>query len=123
MKNDEETKTEREYPLYQAPYQYKTEGRPEPQKYKNWEGEDVETPKCQKCSSYRVIKLEIRNTAIVISLANAVRRGQYILASVSTRDAKDETFSLHMCLECGQVQGSFPIPKTQLEYDLEEIPF
>lgn len=80
--------------------------------------------KCQRCSSIRVASIFAH-----CSDSCAIEFGQYtknryvdgyvpLDMGISSRDSNSVVFS--WCLECGQIQGKFPLPTTKMEKSNEE---
>jgi Zn ribbon nucleic-acid-binding protein len=88
---------------------------------KDWKGEPIETPECQNCKSHRVVT--VKN---VYCEDQVIVLGSCVLSNtdeVLPWRGESMVLDFDLCIECGQVQGEWPKPKTQLEYKLEEIPF
>ncbi|MCS7013400.1 MAG: hypothetical protein RMI34_06005 [Chloroherpetonaceae bacterium] len=72
---------------------------------------------CQTCLSTRLIKVTAKTSEYcLVEMA-----GQRRLGSVPNdmNIGGDEYLEFQYCLDCGQVQGRFPLPTTELERQLE----
>ena len=69
--------------------------------------------KCQRCDSTRIISVTAHcNDLCVVSMGNAEKEG-YVPEDLGIGGGDDVEFDL--CLDCGQQQGTWPLPESKLE--------
>lgn len=77
---------------------------------------------CQKCNSERIIHVQAKCSELCTeSLVNLAHRHQqgYVSSDIGL-DSGGDYIRLKYCLECGQIQGKFPLPLASIELDNEE---
>lgn len=72
---------------------------------------------CQKCRSLRVAKVNGKTSDMAyVEVAGKPKDG-YVPRDMNIGGGDYLSFSY--CLDCGQMQGTFPLPKTEMESDDE----
>jgi hypothetical protein len=73
--------------------------------------------RCQKCNSGRIMNIDAKTSDMCTVYASNNRPGElepdYVPDDIGLGGG--DYLSLSYCLECGQIQGNFPLPKTELE--------
>lgn len=68
---------------------------------------------CQKCKSNRVLSVNAKCSDLCfLDIGNKEKNG-YVPRGMGIGGGDSVRFE--MCLDCGQVQGTFPIPQTEME--------
>lgn len=68
---------------------------------------------CQRCKSRRVVKVSGKtNDMCFVMVLNRSRDG-YVPRDMNIGDG--DYLRFHYCLECGQMQGKWPLATTELE--------
>lgn len=70
---------------------------------------------CQRCSSERVLFVQSHADDRQFWILNGNSGEGYLPYDFGIGGGDDVTMNL--CLDCGQVQGKFPLPKTEMEQD------
>lgn len=76
------------------------------------------TIKCTRCSSERIVKLQaIAKSSCHLDFQNLKKEySGYNPEDVGVNDSIDgDSVAFSYCLECGQIQGTFPLPLCKLE--------
>ncbi len=77
---------------------------------------------CQRCKSFRMMDISAKTRELCIyRLGDKVRNG-YIPTDIgitSYEDPDEDYIQFSYCLDCGQIQGKWPIDETCLEYNGE----
>jgi hypothetical protein len=71
---------------------------------------------CQRCKSNRILQVNAHGRDCNMFSINCYEHEGYVPADLTIGCGDDVEFS--MCLDCGQVQGEFPVKKTKLEMGL-----
>jgi len=71
--------------------------------------------KCQKCSSERVLGAGAKCSDMFYCSIGDIEYDGYIPNDLGVGNG--DYFELDFCLDCGQVQGKFPLPISKLERD------
>ena len=71
--------------------------------------------KCQKCESERVMALNTKCNDMCFVTLNDKEQNGYVPSDMSIGGGDYLKFKL--CLDCGQIQGKFPLETTELEQD------
>lgn len=75
---------------------------------------------CFRCKSSRVANVTAKcDDRCGVNLSTQEHDG-YVPEDVGIGGG--DYISFHWCLDCGQIQDKFPLPKTELEYKSEEDP-
>jgi len=75
---------------------------------------------CQRCNNHRVAIVTGKTSdRCFIRIANEDRVNQGY-PPIDMGIGGGDYISFHYCLECGQIQGKFPLPKTMLEATEEQ---
>lgn len=69
--------------------------------------------RCQKCKSDRVISMYGKVSDMCHASIGDMEHEGYVPSDLGVGGGDDLDFEL--CLDCGQIQGEFPLPITQLE--------
>lgn len=85
-----------------------------------------EQKQCQRCSSPRIVHA-YGNTDEQFSASMGVFDSKarkwthgysgYVPDDMNVQDGDEDSFGFNYCLECGQMQGQWPLPITKLEED------
>lgn len=75
--------------------------------------------KCQRCSSARVLSVNAHGRDCNYFSVLGHSHDGYVPSDLGIGCGDDVEFS--MCLECGQVQGVFPIKETRLEMGCTDL--
>lgn len=71
--------------------------------------------KCQTCNSSRIADVSAKcNDLCVVEIGDSEHDG-YVPDDMGI--GKGDYVELKFCLDCGQIQGKFPLPTTKLEED------
>ena len=68
---------------------------------------------CELCDSERIVKLDIDNVSEVKGTVSGIEFSAYIPMDIGI--GEDDEINFEYCLECGHIQGDFPMPTTELE--------
>lgn len=68
---------------------------------------------CQKCGNSRVARVFAHSRDCNDFEINGNEHNGYVPSDMGIGRSDDVSFSY--CLECGQIQGTFPLPKCELE--------
>lgn len=72
---------------------------------------------CQRCQSERLISTSacVKDTCY-LRLDSGQRYDGYVPSDIGMGDSDDDMMEWEYCLNCGQIQGQFPLPETQIEH-------
>ena len=73
---------------------------------------------CQRCQSGRVADLLARCSDMCSMALAGKRQSGYVPRDMGVGGGDDVGFVY--CLDCGQIQGCFPVPTTRLEHGRED---
>jgi hypothetical protein len=68
---------------------------------------------CQKCEGERIVNINAKCSDLCFASIGDKEKDGYVPDDMGVGGGDYVEFS--MCLECGQVQGNFPLPKSRLE--------
>jgi len=68
---------------------------------------------CSKCKSDRILSVNAKCSDMCFVQINGYEKSDYVPNDLGIGGGDYVHFD--MCLECGQVQGVFPLPKSDLE--------
>lgn len=75
--------------------------------------------KCQRCSSERILDMSGKcSDCFGFSLGGKEKDSCYVPSDMNVGGG--DYISLCVCLDCGQIQGEWPVPKTEFEKEIEE---
>ena len=74
--------------------------------------------KCQKCSSERVANISGKTSDMCYVCIKEIESNGYVPCDMNIGGG--DYIEFHFCLECGQIQGQWPLPKTELEEPPED---
>lgn len=83
---------------------------------------------CTKCNSTRVMRMSAKCNDMFVARINGHEYDGYVIDGVDPIGGGDY-LQFNVCLECGQVQGDWPVPELPLERGMkidyrsgEEVP-
>jgi len=68
---------------------------------------------CNRCGSFRVLEVQSHGRDCNHFSLLGYEHGGYVPPDLGLGEGDDVEFSV--CLDCGQMRGTFPIPQTRLE--------
>ena len=68
---------------------------------------------CQRCGSSRVLSVFAKCSDMCVVSMNGHEKEGYVPRDLGIGGGDDVDFNL--CLDCGQVEGVFPLPKSEFE--------
>jgi hypothetical protein len=75
---------------------------------------------CQRCNSERIAHVGAKcDDRCSVTIGEADSHGDYVPRDM--RIGGGDYIEFAYCLECGQVQGKFPVPKTALEDSEDDV--
>lgn len=75
---------------------------------------------CQKCNSSRVAKVNAKCDDRCIFAIDYRRQSDYVPRKAGL-GAGGDYLQMDYCLNCGQIQGNFPVPILDIEQDTDDI--
>lgn len=69
--------------------------------------------KCQNCNSDRVLNVQSHASDCHVISINGKSKDGYLPRDLGIGGGDD--LRMNFCLECGQIQGKFPLPLTEIE--------
>ena len=74
---------------------------------------------CERCKNKRILSVMGKCSDLTaFSIGNIEKQGEPVPEDINIGGGDYIRFNL--CLNCGQLQGDWPIPTTELEYEEEE---
>lgn len=73
---------------------------------------------CQQCSSHRVMKVSSHASDMHNASIGHQRHCGYLPYDIGLGGGDD--LRMEFCLDCGQIQGTFPLPITELEMGTDD---
>lgn len=73
---------------------------------------------CQKCSSNRILSLSGKTSDCFGAQYQGQKYDGYVLSDVGIGEDTSDYIEFSYCLECGQIQGKFPIDEKTLQDQL-----
>jgi len=70
---------------------------------------------CQRCESKRIVSIYSKS-----SDCNFISMGMYSKSGYMDLGEDSDGLDFEWCLECGQIQGEFPLPFADIERGLEK---
>ena len=68
---------------------------------------------CQRCKSYRILSVQSHGRDCNSFYLNGEEHQGYVPEGFNLGEGDDVEFDV--CLDCGQIQGEYPLPPTILE--------
>lgn len=68
---------------------------------------------CQKCKSERIASVNAKCSDLCFTEMGDVEHDGYVLDDMNIGGG--DYVELSYCLDCGQIQGDWPLPKTEIE--------
>jgi hypothetical protein len=75
---------------------------------------------CQKCKSDRIVNISAKCSDLCTVTFGGQEKNDYVPNDLGIGGGDYVRFDL--CLDCGQIQGAFPLPKSELEAAAEDEP-
>ena len=75
---------------------------------------------CQKCSSERILSFEGKTSDMFNCSIGKVEHNGYVPKDIGLGGSYGDYVSGELCLDCGQMQGKWPLPKTEFELEAEQ---
>jgi len=75
---------------------------------------------CQKCKSARIATIGGKTSDLCIFAFDGKERIGYVPFNVGVGGGNSDMLEFEYCLECGQIQGDFPITKSAVEEVFED---
>lgn len=76
--------------------------------------------KCQRCESDRIMTVSGKCSDLCCANINGNDHDGYVPKDIGLKDRYGDYVELDYCLNCGQIQGKWPIPECALERGEEE---
>jgi len=76
--------------------------------------------KCQRCESERILKFSGKTSDLFSCYYMGKEHQGYVPKGIGINDKYRDYLQGRLCMECGQVQGEFPVPGPDIEDDEEE---
>ena len=76
--------------------------------------------KCQKCDSPRVININSKSSDLNCVYTDDVNHDGYVPTGIGIDDGTGDYIVFAWCLNCGQIQGEFPLPISDFEMGEED---
>ncbi len=75
--------------------------------------------KCQRCDSKRILQASAKCSDCFGAILNGVDHDGYVPDDLGIGGG--DYMEVNVCLDCGQLQGKFPKPPTQMEKDISDF--
>lgn len=75
--------------------------------------------KCQRCSSERIVKISGKTSDMCSAQIGKAEHDGYVPRDIGIGGG--DYLGFKYCLDCGQMQGTFPLPTCQLEQFEDEL--
>jgi hypothetical protein len=75
----------------------------------------VEYQKCQRCQNDRLLWICVKTRDGFSGVIKDKAYSGYIPPDIGINDEFMDYLQFHFCLNCGQVQGNYPLPITMIE--------
>jgi hypothetical protein len=80
----------------------------------------IPNAKCQRCNTERVLFISMKVCDFSV-FVNDKHRDAYIPTDIGLGEYSSDYLEFEFCLQCGQIQGLFPVPPSKLEQGLEQV--
>lgn len=70
---------------------------------------------CQRCESKRIMSISAKCSDLCVAAINGNEHDGYVPNDIGLKDWSGDYVELDYCLNCGQIQGHFPMDKCALE--------
>jgi hypothetical protein len=70
---------------------------------------------CQRCKSNRVAAVYGKTSDCFSFVMHEIDYDGYVPKDIGIADEWGDGIEISYCLDCGQIQGKFPLPMTELE--------
>lgn len=71
--------------------------------------------KCQRCESDRIMSINAKCSDLCFADIKGNEKDGYVPRDIGLKDTSGDYVELDYCLNCGQIQGNFPVDECALE--------
>jgi len=75
---------------------------------------------CQRCKSERIMSINAKCSDLCFASIGEHESDGYVPKDIGLNDKSGDYVEFDYCLDCGQIQGEFPVPETELERGEED---